>query len=218
MPFFSIVIPTYNRATCVRRAIDSVLRQTFKDYELIVVDDGSTDNTSEVVRGYGERIVYVPQHNRGVSAARNAGISRSVGDWVAFLDSDDEWLPGYLSKQAELVSKYPDLAGAVMNGLIDESDQSASTPHDWFEEVRLHRAMQHQSEFVVSRGFCTISDHNVSFLQVCVFRRVVLVATRLFDEAISIGEDWDILAQVSLEGPLIFCSEIGARIVTNGRR
>jgi hypothetical protein len=108
------------------------------------------------------------------------------------------------------VSKYPDLAGAVMNSLIDEN---AGTPHQWFEEVRLHRAMKNQSEFVVSRAFCTISDHNVSFLQVCVFRRVVLVATRLFDEAISIGEDWDILAQVSLKGPLIFCIEIGARIV-----
>jgi glycosyltransferase involved in cell wall biosynthesis len=209
MPFFSVVIPTYNRATCVRRAIDSVLRQTFEDYELIVVDDGSTDNTSEVVRGYGERIVYVSQRNRGVSAARNTGISRSVGDWVAFLDSDDEWLPGYLSKQAELVSKDPDLVGAVMNGLIDPSP---GTPHDWFEEARLYRAMQNQRDLVVPRGFCTVSDHNVWFLQVCVFRRVALVATRLFDEAISIGEDWDIVAQVSLEGPLIFCSEIGARI------
>src|SRR5215831_13870333 len=94
MPFFSVIIPTYNRATCVGRAIESVLRQTFQDYELIVVDDGSTDKTAEVVRQYGERIVFVSQPNRGVSAARNAGVSRAAGDWVAFLDSDDEWLPG----------------------------------------------------------------------------------------------------------------------------
>jgi glycosyltransferase involved in cell wall biosynthesis len=210
MPLFSVVIPTYNRATCVQRAIDSVLRQTFEDYELIVVDDGSIDNTSEVVRGYGERIVYVSQRNRGVSAARNAGISRSVGEWVAFLDSDDEWLPGYLSKQAELVTKYPELVGAVMNGLIVPS---TGKPHDWFDEARLYRAMRNQKELLALRGFCTVSDHNVWFLQVCVFRRAALVATRLFDEAISIAEDWDIVAQVSLEGPLLFCNEIGARIV-----
>ena len=79
-----------------------------------------------------------------------------------------------------------------MNGLIDPS---AGTPHDWFEEARLYQAMQNQPELVVPRGFCTVSDHNVWFLQVCVFRRVVLVATRLFDEAISIGEDWDIVAR-----------------------
>jgi glycosyltransferase involved in cell wall biosynthesis len=208
MPLFSVVIPTYNRATSVRRAIDSVLRQTFDDYELIVVDDGSTDTTSDVVRGYGERIVYVSQPNRGVSAARNAGILRSAGEWIAFLDSDDEWLPGYLSKQAELVSKCADLAGAVMNGLID---QSAGTPQDWFEEARLYRVMQNHSEFVVQRGFCTVSDHSVSVLDMCVFRRAALLATRLFDEEISVGEDWDVVAQVSLLGPLILCTEIGAR-------
>jgi glycosyltransferase involved in cell wall biosynthesis len=210
MPLFSVVIPTYNRAACVGRAIDSVLHQTFQDYELIVVDDGSTDDTGEVVRRYGDRVMLVSQPNRGVSAARNAGISRAAGEWVAFLDSDDEWLPGYLSKQAEVVSKYPELVGAVMNGLIDPSD---GTPHDWFEEVRLYQVLQNKSELVVPRGFCTISDHNISFLQVCVFRRVALAATRLFDEAISVAEDWDIVAQVSLQGPMLFCCEIGARIV-----
>jgi glycosyltransferase involved in cell wall biosynthesis len=105
IPGISVIIPTYNRAQLVTKAIDSVLAQTYHDYEIIVVDDGSTDNTKEVLQPYMDRIRYIYQENAGVSAARNAGIRVAKGEWIAFIDSDDQWLPDKLSAQIEFVSR-----------------------------------------------------------------------------------------------------------------
>ena len=101
MPKITVIIPTFNRELFVMRAIDSVLNQSFKDYEIVVVDDGSTDNTQSTVRRFGSKIRYIYQKNAGVSAARNTGIEAAACEWVAFLDSDDEWATEYLSWQME---------------------------------------------------------------------------------------------------------------------
>jgi glycosyltransferase involved in cell wall biosynthesis len=105
----SVVIPAYNNGPHIHRSIDSVLAQTASPLEIIVVDDGSTDNTSELVKCYGEKVRYICQENAGASAARNAGIDAAVGDWIAFLDADDEWLPMKLETQLNLLKKHPDL-------------------------------------------------------------------------------------------------------------
>jgi len=94
----SVVIPTYNRGHVVGRAIDSALAQEYRPSEIIVVDDGSVDDTSGVVDGYGGIVRRVYQPNGGVSAARNRGVSEANGEWIAFLDSDDQWLPGHLER------------------------------------------------------------------------------------------------------------------------
>lgn len=105
-PLFSIVIPAYNRAYILPRTIQSVLNQDFEDWELIIIDDGSKDNTSEVAKGYTDpRIQYFHQKNSERSAARNHGIRRSKGDYICFLDSDDEFLPHHLSGLKELIEK-----------------------------------------------------------------------------------------------------------------
>lgn len=108
-PCVSTVIPAYNAGECIARAIDSVLAQTFCDYEIIVVDDGSTDNTAEVVKKYGSKVHFIYQTNQGVSAARNTAIAAAKGHWIAFLDADDEWLPDKLRRQMELLRRNPDL-------------------------------------------------------------------------------------------------------------
>ena len=112
-PVVSVVIPTFDRAGYLARAIDSVVAQSFVDWELIVVDDGSTDETHDVIDRYakrlGGRLVYLKQRNHGSSHARNAGIEASAGQFVAFLDSDDEYLPTKLSRQLELFTARPDL-------------------------------------------------------------------------------------------------------------
>lgn len=105
VPTVSVIIPTFNRAGCIARAIDSVLAQTYRDREIIVVDDGSTDNTMQVLENYAERIRCIRQDNAGVSAARNAGLRAAQGEWVAFLDSDDTWLPSKLAVQMDLVER-----------------------------------------------------------------------------------------------------------------
>ena len=107
MPDVSVVIPTYNRAGLLPRAMDSALAQTYDDLELVVVDDGSTDDTEAVVRGYDDpRVRYVAHEtNRGANVARNTGIEAAEGEYVAFLDSDDEWLPRKIERQVDRVGE-----------------------------------------------------------------------------------------------------------------
>jgi glycosyltransferase involved in cell wall biosynthesis len=105
----SVVIPAYNNGPHIHRSIDSVLAQTASPLEIIVVDDGSTDNTSELVKCYGEKVRYIYQENAGASAARNTGVEAVTGDWIAFLDADDEWLPMKLEAQLNHLKKHPDL-------------------------------------------------------------------------------------------------------------
>lgn len=105
----SVVIPAYNAAGFIRRTIDSVLAQTYKDFEIIVVDDGSTDNTGEIVKSYGAKVKYVYQQNARDAAARNTGIKEAQGQWIAFLDHDDEWLPEYLHSHVDLIGKHTQL-------------------------------------------------------------------------------------------------------------
>ncbi len=101
MPTISVVLPTYNRSNILSRAIESVLQQTIDDFELILVDDASTDDTEQVVYGYDDPRITLLSHddNRGGSAARNTGINNANGDFIAFLDSDDEWVPSKLEEQ-----------------------------------------------------------------------------------------------------------------------
>lgn len=105
----SVIIPTYNRAHLLHEAIDSVLAQEVEDYrmEIIVVDDGSTDDTRKAVERYGSRVIYIYQSNQGAGVARNRGIEESTGEWVAFLDSDDRWLPHKLSLQFRILESFP---------------------------------------------------------------------------------------------------------------
>jgi glycosyltransferase involved in cell wall biosynthesis len=92
-PAVSVIIPTYNRGWILKEAVDSVLSQDFYNFELIVVDDGSEDNSPDIIASYGDRIKVIRQKNKGVSSARNRGIASSSGRYIAFLDSDDLWLP-----------------------------------------------------------------------------------------------------------------------------
>jgi len=109
MTSVSVIIPVYQSANTIAEAIDSVLSQTFKDFEIIVVDDGSTDSLEEVLSKYGEKIKLIKQKRLGVSASRNKGIKNSSGEIVAFLDADDIWLPNKLSQQLALFNLNPHL-------------------------------------------------------------------------------------------------------------
>ncbi len=119
-PTVSVVIPAYNAAWCVRRAIDSVLAQDFRDYELIVVDDGSTDDTPAVLASYGDRIRVLRKSNGGLSSARNAGIDAARGSYVAFLDADDWWLPGKLSRQVAFMRSHPELGFTSTTARVED--------------------------------------------------------------------------------------------------
>ncbi len=115
MPLVSVIVPTYNRAGMLEKAVESVLAQTFKDLELIVVDDGSTDNTGEVMTKYQGRVKYVAKKNGGVASARNRGLEKASGDLVAWLDDDDFFMPDKIKKQVEFFKKNP-VVGLVYSG------------------------------------------------------------------------------------------------------
>lgn len=107
MPKISIVIPTYNRGNMIEHTIYSILNQTYKDYEIIIVDDGSTDDTKQRLEKFGNQIRYFYQNNKGVSAARNRGIKKANGQYIVFCDSDDLFLPTKLEKQISYIEKHP---------------------------------------------------------------------------------------------------------------
>ena len=121
MPAVSVIIPTYNRAEFLRLAITSVLNQTFQDFEIIVVDDASEDHTHEVMNNLNDKRIKYIRHevNKRVSAARNTGVLHSSGDYIAFLDDDDEWLPSKLQRQVALLEDSTSTCGGVYTLRID---------------------------------------------------------------------------------------------------
>ena len=116
----SIVVPLYNKAPYVRRALDSIAAQTLSDFEVIVVDDGSTDDGASIVANYGDsRVRLVRQPNVGPGAARNAGLAQAQGEFIAFLDADDQWLPTYLEESVRQLEESGQDVAAVSSGYIE---------------------------------------------------------------------------------------------------
>jgi glycosyltransferase involved in cell wall biosynthesis len=182
-PQVSIIIPTYNRAHFLPDAIESVFAQTYRNWELIVVDDGSTDNTKEVVEKYGSRVRYFYQENKGPGAARNLGIRQARGEYIAFLDSDDMWMPEKLERQVRLFEREPDvgLAGCGCyyvdeGGTVRGAEQAPYTID--------HKDMQVRCALVGSTD-------------AAMARRVCFEEVGLFDESLLRCEDWDMWLRIS---------------------
>lgn len=136
-PSVSIVIPTYNRSRLLARAVKSVLNQTYQDFELIIVDDASTDNTEEVVNSFNDKRIRYLRHekNKGEAAARNTGIKAAKYDYIAQQDSDDEWLPEKLAKQVRAFENCPPQIGVVYTGFWkEENGQRTYIPFEWIDK------------------------------------------------------------------------------------
>lgn len=179
----SVVIPTYNRADYLREAIESVLAQTFRDFELIVVDDGSTDGTQELAASYNGKLKYLRQQNSGPSAARNNGIKNAAGRYVAFLDSDDIWLPEMLAKQISLFRKNP-AAGLAATGycLMDVRHQLTDTVILHEDELETLRNGNHYKNFFATSGVMV--------------KKHCFEAAGLFNEGLHFAEDWDMWLRI----------------------
>ena len=187
-PMVSVIIPTYNRGWILKEAIDSVLAQDYKEYELIVVDDGSTDNTRAILDTYGQDIIVLRQVNKGVSAARNRGIAEAEGQLVAFLDSDDLWLPRKLSRQVEFFKSNPD-------ALINQTEEI------WMRNgVRVNPKNRHRKPsgmiFERSLGLCLVSPSAV------MIKRQLFDAVGVFDENLPACEDYDLWLRISCRYPV----------------
>ena len=190
VPTVSIIIPTYNRADFLKEAIESVLAQTFCDFELIVVDDGSTDRTRDLLDGYGARLRPIFQANRGVSSARNAGIRAAQGRYIALLDSDDLWLPKKLAAQIAAMEAQPDIP-------------LCHTEEIWIRRgVRVNQMKKHQKHggyiFPHCLPFCVISPSSA------LMRRTLFDEVGDFDEALPACEDYDLWLRITKTHPVHF--------------
>jgi glycosyltransferase involved in cell wall biosynthesis len=207
MSTVSVVIPTYNRAGSVGLALDSVLAQTRPADEIIVVDDGSSDATPEVLAGYGGRIRVIRQENAGVSAARNAGIRAATGQWVAFLDSDDEWFPEKLAVQIAAVEKEPRLVAHGTNAELVMAGETIA-----MFELRGRHDLGRAGCTVVERPL-TLALQDLFCTQAVMARKQALEEAGLFEVGMSICEDFDLLARLALCGPWGVCGRRLVRVI-----
>lgn len=206
----SVVIPTFDRARIVCRAIESALAQSMPADEVIVVDDGSRDDTHAVVKQYGGRVRYIYQTNAGVSAARNRGIEAAKGEWIAFLDSDDEWLTEKLAIQIREVSQRPDVHVHVANGafVVDEREQIDLL------QMRGETSLAAGSS-VIERPFTRVL-RSCFLMPGCVARRDLLIKAGLFNPQYSLFEDMDLYARMSVLSPFGVCGRPLVRVIRQG--
>jgi perosamine synthetase len=184
-PRVSVIIPTYNAAEMVGEAIESVLAQTYSDFEIVVIDDGSTDHTEGTVRRFGDRVRYFKQENRGVSAARNAGIERSLGQYIAFLDSDDLWWPEKLAEEIPLFDADPKLGLVYCDWAVASGESVLQSSY----HKDLRPARGYVFDELVQRGFILTSG--------VVVRRECLSDVGNFDKSLSVAEDYDLWLRIS---------------------
>jgi len=183
-PLVSVIIPTYNRKAMLRDAVASVLAQSYRDFELIVVDDGSTDGTADDLRAHrGARVRVIVQPHGGVAAARNSGVRRSRGEYIAFLDSDDLWLPPKLERQMNFMR-------------MSAERQIAQTEEIWIRNgVRVNPMKKHRKRsgdvFRASLELCLVSPSAV------LMTRELFQTVGGFDESLPVCEDYDLWLRIA---------------------
>lgn len=191
-PSISAAIPLYNKEREIERAVRSILAQTFQPLEIIVIDDGSTDRSAEIVRGLESPLVrLISQPNAGVAAARNRASAAAVGEYIAFLDGDDEWRPGYLEKMAELIGRYPSCGayGAAFDIVSGNrvfpncSPATEGIRDDFFREAMTHYILQPSATVIPRR---------------------VMECTGGFPEGMKMGEDLFLWIKIASEYPVCF--------------
>ncbi len=189
----SVIIPTHNRAHLLPRALDSVLNQTKRAEEIVIVDDGSTDDTSDLIQSNYPEVITLHQSNRGVSAARNRGIREASGEWLAFLDSDDEWLADKLERQMAALGEHPET-------------KVCHTDEIWIRCGRRVNPMKKHAKhggwiFRKCLALCCISPSSV------LIHRSVFSDVGQFDESLPACEDYDLWLRVTARYPVLYLPE-----------
>lgn len=226
----SIVLPTYNRAYCLGETLGSIQSQTYTNWEVLVIDDGSTDGTADVVRALQKddtRIKYHYQRNNGVCAARNAGLRLAQGQWIAFLDSDDAWLPWKLAAQVACMERLPDV-GMIWTDMVGvNADGSVVSRHYLRKFYSAYRRIGDDRIFAHARAFAELAPElsrsddalatavvrwgdvyssmivgNLVHTSTVLIRRERARAVGLFDERYRTGEDYDFHLRTCYEGPV----------------
>lgn len=193
---FSVIIPVYNKASSIQATLDSVFAQTCQDFELIVVDDGSSDNLGEVLSPYADSIRLIRQTNAGVAAARNRGIEASRGEFVCFLDADDTWMPNHLAALEEAMGLYP--AAQFLSTLYVSTfaDGSSKSKLPLLSALDVYTWMDDYFDLVLKTSSTIIHTDTV-----CIHR--TLLQAQRFQEGERIGEDTDLWYRIAAYHPLL---------------
>ena len=189
----SVIIPTFNGSKFLGTAIESVLNQTYQDFELIVVDDGSTDDTRKVVSQFGEKVFYFYQPNQGSPQARNAGLRLTRGIYLALLDSDDVFLPDRLERGVEFLNRTPDVA------LVHGETQVVDSYGKPVPEATEYNRGLYAKERREGSSYFRILDGNAMFPSTILFRRECLDRVGFFDPAFPPREDYDWYLRFALD-------------------
>lgn len=198
-PRFVVIVPLYNKAPYVRKALESIMSQTYKDFELIVVDDGSIDNSASICEGYLSKLStfdsrLIRQANSGVAAARNRGVAESHGKYVCFLDADDWWEPTFLEEMDKLIEEYPD------SGLY-------ATNYIYFKPGKTHVALN------LPRGYMNYPEAYLQSGAMPVTSITTCMPRKVFDEmggfpvGIKFGEDFLLWAKTAMHYKVAFCEK-----------
>lgn len=202
MPTVSVVIPAYNCESFIAETLSSILNQTYKDIEIIVIDDGSTDRTTQIAASFGDTVRVVQKPNAGVCKARNAGIAEARGEFICLMDHDDYWFPEKLERQLGEMERHPEAGGVYSEFILwypnspdgafpnPESFDLSSYPDDTDPEYS--GWIYHQ--FLMDCWILTST---------AMFRREVFAACGVFDESLPYSEDWELWIRISHEYPLI---------------
>ena len=189
----TIIIPTFNRCDLLKRALDSVYNQVFSNYEVIVIDDGSTDKTAEMLQHGFPRVRYCFQQNKGVSSSRNKGLSLAKGDWVAFLDSDDEWIAQKLEKQIYALKNKPEY-------------KVCHTEEIWIRHgIHVNQKVKHKKSggwiFPQCLPLCVMSPSSI------LIHRSVFDEVGEFNSLLPACEDYDLWLRITAKYPVLYLDE-----------
>jgi glycosyltransferase involved in cell wall biosynthesis len=204
MAFFSIIIPLYNKENFIENTIQSVLSQTFQDFEIIIVNDGSTDKSEEKVLQFkDDRIRYFSKKNEGVSQTRNFGLTESNADFVAFLDADDYWYPHFLETMHHYCTFFP--KQKVFACAIEIETSKKTFPAQY--------SIRKTGDFEFVNYFRASNKESVILTSAAVFRKSIFKKTGLFDAEIKSGQDTDLWIRIGIIYPILFIWKILVRYI-----
>jgi glycosyltransferase involved in cell wall biosynthesis len=204
MPFFSIIIPVYNKANFIENTLKSVFQQSFTDYEIIIINDGSTDDSeSKIVTFNDSRIHYFSKKNEGVSETRNLGIEKAKSEFITFIDADDYWYPNFLEEMFLLIKKFPEQS--VFSAAIEIENTKTVIPSSY--------SIEKVNDNAIVNYFEASYKESVLFTSCAVFHKSVFEKVGKFDPLIKSGQDTDLWIRIGLIYPIVFSFKILTRYI-----
>jgi glycosyltransferase involved in cell wall biosynthesis len=204
MAFFSVIIPLYNKENFIEKTMQSILNQTFQDFEIIVVNDGSTDRSEEkLIQFQDSRIQYYHKENAGVSSARNLGIEKASANYITFIDADDYWYPDFLKVMYENITNLSDYK--VFSAAIEVDTSKKVIPSQY--------SIIKTGDYEIVNYFKASLKESVIFTSCAVFDRSIFTEIGNFDTNIKSGQDTDLWVRIGLKYPVLFTWKVLARYV-----